>query len=327
MLMETDLQHTRRARRKASVGILLLGALLTPSFPVRASDLLDTGLSSLPSETLRLEYVSLERLRRRPDYESLHQRYVGPRLEVLGTTMAKLGVQEDDIDEIVLAWLPGTKDKGFAGLATGRFSSSAISDRAAATGLTPTPVNGQELFCQETKLMEACVAVLSTSLGAFGTRESLTQMLAVRAAHGVGLTDNPTFMHLVDAGQARVAIWGVAVKPEVSDWFSGWLAGQGAGPIDWSVLVQDVEVLTYRVDADEAIRLQIKMDCSTPEAADHLRNFLEVVKVLLPLAWQSQNPGLPNPVRDLNVSLSGTRVSLELNADSQGIRAAEQTLR
>ena len=323
--METELRHISRASRKLAVGILLLGALLTSSFSVRASDLLDVALSSLPSETLRLEYVSLERLRRRPDYESLHRRYVGPRLEVLGATLAKLGVQEDDIDEIVMAWLPGTKEMGFAGLATGRFSSSATLDHAAATGLTPTPVEGQELICQETKWMEACVAVLGSSLGAFGTRGSLTQMLRVRAGHGASLTDNPTFMHLVDAGQARVSIWGVAVKPEVADWFNGWLEGRGAGQIDWSMLVQDVEVLAYRVDADEAIRLQVKMDCSTPEAADHLRNVLEVVKVLLPLAWQSQNPGLPNPVRNLDVSLSGTRVTIELDADSQGIRAAEQT--
>jgi hypothetical protein len=325
--MGIELQHISRACRKLAVGILPLGALLTSSFSVRASDLLDVALSSLPSETLRLEYVNLERLRRRPDFESLQRRYVGPRLEILGTTLAKLGVREDDIDEIVMAWLPGTKEKGFAGFATGRFSSSATLDHAAVTGLTPTPVEGQELFCQETKWMEACVAVLDSSLGAFGTRASLTQMLRVRAGRGTGLTENPRFMHLVDEGQGRASIWGVAMKPEVVEWFNGWLEGRGAGQIDWSVLVQDVEVLAYRVDADEAIRLQLKMDCSTPEAADRLRDVLEVVKVVLPLAWQSQNPGLPNPVRNLDVSLSGTRVAIELSADSQGLRAAEQILR
>jgi hypothetical protein len=54
------------------------------------------------------------------------------------------------------------------------------------------------------------------------------------------------------------------------------------------------------------------MDCKSSESAASLRQVLEGLKLVQQIAWDSQNPGKPNPYREMNVGLQSNQVSLNL---------------
>ncbi len=304
-----------RAEGMPSLALALgLSALVLPS-TIRAQDLVKDALQSFPRETIRLEYSNPAKLRTLPNYAKLRQRYVGLWLEKLEASLAQIGIREDDVNELVLGWQAGTQELGLYGLATGRFSSKATADRAAAVGLTPTPVAGLPAYCLEAGLVATCVAVLGESRGAFGKLVQLGTMLEALSGQAVGLSSDVRFTQLVDQARTSAPIWGVAIGPAVADWFRGWMPGQGNVQLDWSRVFQPVESLIYTVEPGDKVRMDLKLNCEGPEAAASLRQVLEGLKVAQLLTWQSQNPNRPNPFEGLEVELSGRQVFVRLATD------------
>jgi hypothetical protein len=294
-----------------------LAAVLVFSFTVfpnstRGQDLGKGALASFPPETIRLEGSTPAKLRGLPNYASLRQRYMGPKLQKLEDALSQLGFREDDIDEMVLGMRPGTAEMDLYGFASGRFDARTLADRAAAQGLSATAVAGQSAYCLGASVSSPCVAVLSGSQGAFGTLTLLTSMLEARAGQAPALAANERFARLVSDAPTGSMIWGVAVGPAVGDWFRGWMPGQGNVQMDWASVFQGVDSLIYSVDAADKVNLNLKLNCQTPEAAASLRQVLEGLKLAQELAWQSQNSGRPNPYQAMEVELNGPQLSLRL---------------
>jgi len=117
---------------------------------------------------------------------------------------------------------------------------------------------------------------------------------------------------LVTGANKEAPIWGVAVSAAVGDWFRGWMPNQGSIKLDWGKVFGDVNSLTYSVTAADNVTLGLKMDCKSAESAASLRQVLEGLKLVQQMAWDSQNPGKPNPYQAMNVGLEGHQVSLNL---------------
>ena len=115
-------------------GIIL--AALTIPLAAQGQDLVKESLASFSPQTVRVEYSRLTKLRSLPNYQNLRQRFVGPRLRAMEESFAKLGVQEGDIDEIVLGWRPGSSMMELEGMVVGRFTAKGVSDRASAAGIS-----------------------------------------------------------------------------------------------------------------------------------------------------------------------------------------------
>jgi len=132
---------------KAVFRVLMLGlafSLMTATG--RAQDLVKEALASFPLDTVRLEYSSPAKLRNLPDYATLRRRYLAPGLRSLEAQLASLGIQESDINEVVLGWAPSGEKLGLEGVAEGRFDPQAMARRAAAAGISSTPVGSKQSF-------------------------------------------------------------------------------------------------------------------------------------------------------------------------------------
>ncbi len=291
--------------------MLVPAALVSPT-STGAQDLLKDALTSFPPQTIRVEYSHLAKLRTLPNYASLRQRFVGPRLQVLETSLSQLGIQERDIDELVLGWHPSGTAIEFEGLAGGRFDSQAIADRAAAQGLSAMPAADLKAYCLEARSAANCVVVLSTSRGAFGTLASLSAIVDASQGRAASLASDDRFMKLLSAARKEASIWGVATGPAVADWFQSWMRDQKGLQLDWGHAFQTVEALTYSVEAAESVQLDVQLDCTSPEAATSLRQVLEGLKLIQQLAWQNQNPNRPNPFQALGVEANGRQVFLKM---------------
>src|SRR5574337_46752 len=215
-------------KRIILTGLLALALAGFPK-PMHAQNAVSEALAAFPPQTLRLEYSSPARLRKFPNYDNLRQRYIGPRLQAMETSLAQLGVREQDIDELVLGWQPSKEEWGLYGFASGRFDVHGIAKGAADRGMSPPPVAGEQAYCLGAGLAGSCVVALGTSLGAFGSLGSLSKMLDARAGKAPGLSSDQRFSHLVaEATRNGAPIWGVAVGSAVGDWFRGWMPSQGS---------------------------------------------------------------------------------------------------
>lgn len=290
-------------------------ALLFLPTGLYAQDLVKDALRSFPPDTIRLEYSNPRKLRTLPNYQSLRQRYAGPRLQKLVDSLGQIGIREDDVDEIVLGFRTGSAEADLYGLANGRFDARTLSERASAQGIPPSTIAGQQAYCVGASVGSPCVATLSGSRGAFGTLTLLTSLLEARAGQSPGLASNEQFARLVSDAPTSSSIWGVALGPAVADWFKGWMPGQGNIQMDWGSVFQSVDALTYGVDAGQQVSIQLKLSCRSSDAASSLRQVLEGLKLAQQLAWQSTNPGRSNPYQGMQVELKGSQVLVGLTAE------------
>jgi len=308
-------------RRVYLLSALTLAFAASPR-PIAAQGLVNEALAGFPPQTFRVEYSSPAKLRKLPNYQNLRQRFIGPRLQTLVSSLAQLGIREEDVDELMLGWQAGQTEMEFYGFASGRFDTKGIADRAAAAGISPSPVAGQQAYCLQAGLAGTCIAVLGNSLGAFGSLTSLTAMLEARAGQGPGLSSDNRFAPLLGEANKETAIWGVAVGPAVGDWFKGWMPNQGNLKLDWSRVFEKVDSLVYSIAAGDKVNLDVKLDCATPEDAATLRQLLEGLKLAQQLAWQTQNPSRANPFEAMAVSQQSRQLSLQVTTGYSDLELA-----
>jgi hypothetical protein len=270
----------------------------------RSQSLMTTALSVFSPETVHVEYSNSSKLRGLSDYASLRQHYLGPRLKQLEDSMGQLGIREDDIDEVVLGWRVVSSSADLYGVASGRFDSEALATAAASKGIKPTPAADTQIYCLE----ETCLALKDASVGFFGPLSTVRAMLKP----GSHLDGDADFTRLVDAADQSTPIWGVAKGPAVVDWFKSAMPGQDSAKLDWSTAFQGVNAVTYSVDTGDSVRLSMKLDCVSSQAAASLRQLFDGLRLLQRMAWQSRNPTLPNPYESLTVDTQQSEVSLKL---------------
>jgi hypothetical protein len=290
-----------------------------------AQDLAKQALATFPPGTLRVEFSRPAKLRTLPNYEGLRQRYIGPRLRALEESFAQLGVRESDIDEVMLAWRPGASAVELSGLVVGRFTAQSIATRAGAGGIATATVGNLPAFCLGSGGVSSCLVVLRDSLGLFGSEAALAEMLSVREGGAPGLAANERFSRLVGEAPAQAPIWGVAVGDAVPDFFRAWLPSQGEIQLDWAKAFQSVEALVYSVDTAADVRLDVKLDCTNDQSAESTRQVFEGLRMIQQMAWQSMNPGKPNPFQGLEIARDRSRLSLKMATSYADLQAFNPT--
>jgi hypothetical protein len=301
---------------------IVCGLIATFPGALRAQSLVQEALSSFPRNTIRIEYSHPAVLRSLPNYSALRDRYEGPRLRELEDSFSKLGIQEADVNELVLGWQTAAQHWLFYGLTSGRFDAQLMAERAAAQGIAPVKIGDNSAYCVGPEDQASCVVLLEDSLGAFGPQSSLRAILEVRSGSAPSLGSDSAFSKYVGEADAKVPIWGVAVGAAVPDWFKGWMPNQGDLKLDWSQAFKSVEALTYGVDAGESVHLTVDMDCTTSADAASLRQVFDGLKLFQQLTWQNQNPGRPNPFKNLAIQANDKRVSIDMETPYSDAMAA-----
>jgi len=287
-------------------------ALAVQAVTVHAGDFVETAVAGLPAQTLRVEYSSAAKLRKLANYQSLHERFLGPRLAQLESGLAQIGIKEDNIDELLMGWRPGDKEMDLYGFASGRFDKAGIAKRAASQSFTPTPISGEDAYCLQAGVTGTCLVLFDNSLGAFGPLGTLTALIEAHAGQSPGLAADERMSRLLSDTRKDAPIWGVAVGAAIGDWFSGWLSGQTAIKLDWSRVFEKVDSLTYSIDAADKASLDLKLNCATADDAATLRQLLNGLRMAQQLAWQAQNPNQQNPFENMNVNLNDKQVGLQV---------------
>jgi len=298
-------------RTLLSLLVMMMVALIPQSGA--GQDFVTTAMSGLPAQTLRVEYSSPSKLRTLSNYQTLRGKFLGPRLQQLESTLAQIGVQEGDIDELMIGWRPGDKEMDLYGFASGHFDKAQVASRAAAQNLTPTPISGQQAYCLSAGVAGTCVVILENSLGAFGPLSTLTTLLEAHEGQSPSLSSDARFTALLGDVNKEAPIWGIALGGAVADWFGGWMSSQqNTLKLDWTQVFQKVDSLTYSIGITDNANLDVKLNCSTAADATTLRQVLDGLKMAQQLAWTAQNPGHPNPYAAMNVDVHDKQIGLQI---------------
>jgi hypothetical protein len=299
-----------------------VAALLAGVTPLFGQDLVSKALSSFPADTIRLEFSSPATLRKLPNYASLREHYMGPRLKELVDSMSELGVAETDVDELVLGWDADGSDLNLYGFAGGNFRASVLDARAAERNLPPQQIGGKTGYCLGAGLASQCVVVLSPTEGAFGTLATLSQIMQTLNGGGNSIGSNDSFAKAVKQEQSAAPIWGVAVASAVASWFRGWMPRQSAVDMDWNKVFEGVDALGYKIQTGSDIQLDLAMFCKSAEYAGSLRQMLEGLKLAQQIAWQNQYPAKANPFQKMEFSQTGSQIGINIVASYSDVGGA-----
>lgn len=300
--------------RSRELMMVLLVAIGLGANPIYGQQLGKEALSSFPTGVIQIEYSSPAKLRTLPNYGTLRQRYMGPWLKELETSLKQLGVEESDVDELILGWAPDGAKKQLYGLATGRFDSKALDERAAERHIAPDKIGTKTGYCLGAGLETPCVVLLGANEGAFGTLASLSEMMDVRDGARPSLGSDAQFAKAVGEARTDAPIWGISTDGAIADWFKGWMPAQGNIQLDWGQVFQGVDTLSYSINAGSDVHLYLELYCKSSEAAASLRQVLEGLKLAQQLAWQTQHPDQANPFTGMAVDLNGGQISVNLTA-------------
>jgi hypothetical protein len=305
------------SKSKLMMAIVALGVVLSSgATAARSQDIVGDALAWMPPTTVSLEYSNPATLRGLPNYQSLRARYLGRDLQGLESALAKLGIHESDIQELVLGWQT-TPGKGFRyeGIATGALDPQAIASSASASGINASNVDGNKAYCFSANAGSTCVTVLAGSIGLFGPLTGIQRMLKAREGEVAGVSSNTQFAQLVENAKSDAPIWGVALGQAVSKWFQAWLPGQRDMQMNWASAFHDVRSLSYEIEAASTVNLNVKLNCVSSQAASSLRSLMEGLKLIQQMAWQTTNPTQPNPFQNLEIDTANDEVSFKLSAD------------
>jgi len=318
---------------------LLAGWTLGNASGAQCQELADQILTSFPVETNRIEYIRPAELRKLPNYAEIRGQFLGARLSAMDAALSTLGISEGDIDEAALGWTirkphaqsdpTETREAGntatggpedgiermpteLYGFMTGRFDPASIAKSAWQNGAVSIRIRDVDAHCLGRKASGACLAVLSESLAAFGEPEALDRLLETRVGMRESLAGDRRFTRLVNEINKNAPVWGMATDKTVSEWFRGWMPGQGETQIDWTKAFDSVETFTYGIEVREKLNLTAKLTGKSNEDAKRLHQLFSAVRTLLTYIWQTRLPGQPCPLAGLEVKTDGRACVLEL---------------
>ena len=302
--------------RHAAFTVLIIVGICGWTSSLRAQEIIDEAMQCFPEHTVRLEYSNPEKLRQLSNYDAYRQHYLGAQLQQIEKSLARLGVHEDDIDELALGWESGAKDKGSAGLvlfglAAGHFRISEIGARATDEGLGGAEALDTAAYCTGHGM---CFAFLDDTRAAFGSLEQLSKMGAERAGDSPNLSSNEEFANLVAEVKPGAPIWGVAQRAAMADWLSTSMPGQEGMHFNWKDLFTGVDSLTYTIEVGDKVDLAIRAACASETDAVKMWAGLNALRMLQGLTWGVRYPSHSNPLEHLEVDRDSDRVELKIEA-------------
>jgi hypothetical protein len=272
---------------------------------VLGADLISEAILSFPAQTDYVEYDNLNSLRTLPQYGTLRERFSGKILEEAKTTLAQLGIEETQVQEVVT----GANSNRFFGLATGTFSGRAAARTSTAKRLA-SPLLRTEAFCSR---RGTCVVFLEDSLVAFGSLTSLKEVLEAEEGISARFSSNADGASLLTNTERRSPVRGVLLgnqtKNAIADFFPGWNSWKKYLP----QFSNDVQSVGYSVDLDSKAHVKATLRCSSVSSAAMLARLLGAFSSLNAVAQPLMNSSGTAPFQLQQVSSVSATIYLQVD--------------
>jgi hypothetical protein len=270
------------------------------------AEIIPEALLVFPAQTQSLEYDNLAVLRNLPNYSALRQRFSGTVLQQAKLAIAKLGIEEEQVDELIV----GSTTAAFYGLFGGTFNGSLAAKVALKKGISPLRVNGDEIFCPGAGI---CLLFLEDSVAAFGTSEQLKTILEARQGIIARLSSNRNLINLIYATDWGAPVRGAAFGSRLGSVLPDAFTNIVGKDIDWVWYSAGISTLGYSVNLDDKAHVNAILECKTSTAATLLRQMLGAFAGLESLRVQVSKDPANMPFQNMQVSLSDRTIQLKID--------------
>jgi hypothetical protein len=262
---------------------------------------------AMPAQTQALEYDHLAALRNLRNYAALKQQFAGVVLDNAQRAAADLGIQEGEVDEIVLGSTPEDVYTLFAG----KFSGSTTAKDAVKRHISRVDVDGTTMLCPRTG---NCVLFLEDSVAAFGTAKQLIAMLEARQGIRPSLASNRDLVALITASDRQAPVRGAAFGTQLNNVIGNAFSAAVAKAITWGSYSTVIDRFSYSVRFDNKAHVAAKVECKAGIQAALLRQMLGALAGVESLAVKAGEDQANRPFQNVRLALSDRIVELQMDA-------------
>jgi hypothetical protein len=306
-----------------SVLIAILCAIPRPS---RAGALGSDILTLFPKDSGELAYADLKEARQFPWFAQLQQQMVPAKFKEFETFLSAAGVDPNtQVTELAWAMVPGkaTTDNGggavptteqIVGIALGQFQPASAEAYFTSKKLPVVKIRTFSLFAfgGGSGPNDLFFFFLDASTAAFGQRQQLEQLIAVRYGEAQGLYSNSDFSSLVDQANGGGTVWAV-LNPAYTRLAMQQLVPETAQFPAAAQLTSKLKAMTISVKGGSGVDAKFEAVCGSTEDANTFAALLQAGLMYRKYQVGSTNPDLGQLLDSAQITPSGDRLDLKLS--------------
>ena len=307
----------------AGVAIAILCAIPGAS---RAGALGSDILTLFPKDSGELAYADLKEARQFPWFAQLQQQMVPAKFKEFETFLSAAGIDPNtQVTELAWAMVPGkattdtasgavpTTDQ-IVGIALGQFQPASAEAYFTSKKLPVVKIRTFSLFAfgGGSGPNDLFFFFLDASTAAFGQRQQLEQLIAVRYGEAQGLYSNSDFSSLVDQANGGGTVWAV-LNPAYTRLAMQQLVPETAQFPAAAQLTSKLKALTISVKGGSGVDAKFEAVCGSTEDANTFAALLQAGLMYRKYQVGSSNPDLGQLLDSAQITPSGDRLDLKLS--------------
>lgn len=320
-------------RNLLQIGILLAACIL-PSL-ARANSLSTEVIGMFPKNVGEFAYADLKQARSLSWFPQLQQQMIPARFKQFEQVLAAAGVDPNSqVEELAWAMVPTDvgsgasavpSDDAMVGVALGSYQPDSAEAYFATKKLPMVKVRNFSLYAfgGGTGASDLFFTFIDSNTAAFGQRQQIERLIAVRNGEEQGLLDNPDLSPLILQANGSGIVWAVLDAPYTR------LAMQQLTPAvqqfpQAQVLVTKLRALTMEFTASSGVQAFFEAVCGGADDANTFAALMQAGILYQKYTMGNSNPDLATMLDQASVLPAGDRLQVRFSLTDDQIRGMIQ---
>ena len=322
------------ARTRFVAAWALLALMAAMAKPAKASGLGADTIGLFPKEVGEFAYADLKKARTMKWYPALEQQMLPEKFKQFEKFLAAAGIDTNtQVDELTWALVPGSalaKDAAanggaaateappdseeIVGIALGGYNPDSTEAYFKAQKLPTAKSHGYTLFAFGSGVgpNDLFFFFVDSNKAAFGHRQLLEKLIAVRYGEEDSLLRNDTMYNMINETNGSGVVWAV-LNPAYTRLAMQQLAPEVEQFPEAAKLISRMQNLIINVDASSGIDGKFQAVCGSTEDANTLGQLLQAGFLYKRYQAQKENPELADLLDQAKIVPAGDRVTLRMS--------------
>jgi hypothetical protein len=311
--------------KKILTTIILVAIFCALPRPSRAGSLGSDILSMFPKDSGELAYADLKEARAFSWFAQLKEQMLPPKFRDFEAFLSSAGVDPNtQVTELAWALVPNktTSDKGgsvpsvdqIVGIALGQFQPSSAEAYFTSKKLPIVKIRTFSLFAfgGGSGPNDLFFFFIDSNTAAFGQRQLLEKLIAVRYGEEQGLYSNTDFSPLVDQANGSGTVWAV-LNPAYTRLAMQQLVPETSQFPAAAQLTSKLKAMTISVKGGSGVDAKFEAVCGSTEDANTFAALLQAGLMYKKYQVGNTNPDLGQLLDSAQITPAGDRLNLKLS--------------
>jgi hypothetical protein len=336
------MQKWTEAMKRFAAACALLALAAAMARPVKAGSLGADTIGLFPKDVGEFAYADLKKARTMKWYPALEQQMLPEKFKQFEKFLAAAGIDTNtQVDELTWALVPEsalTKDAAagggaaateappdseeIVGIALGAYNPDSTEAYFKAQKLPTAKSHGYTLFAFGSGVgpNDLFFFFVDSNKAAFGHRQLLEKMIAVRYGEEDSLLRNDTMYNMINETNGSGVVWAV-LNPAYTKLAMGQLAPEVQQFPDAAKLVARMQAMIITATASSGMEAKFQAVCGSTEDANTLSQLMAAGLLYKKYQSAKDNPELGALLDQTNVVPSGDRVVIRMSVSDDQMTA------